>query len=118
MAKSETRGQRELRINAPKRASPGKKQRRAGKPADVDPAKILTQIDREMLIVVENGQRKEMSTLEVWLRQLWTSAIKGDLNSARLILKLSEKHLPTRQSNPIEIVVVPNDQGASTQEHS
>jgi hypothetical protein len=53
---------------------------------------ILHRSDSEELIVIEGGERKRMASLEAHYRQMFMQAIKGDLASVRMIVKLTKDY--------------------------
>ena len=55
----------------------------------IDPGAVVEAVDNEDIVVVENGRRKRMTKAEVEFRQLFTSALKGDLTNARLIVTMA-----------------------------
>ena len=55
----------------------------------IDPGTVVEAVDNEDIVVVENGRRKRMAKAEVEFRQLFTSALKGDLKTARLIVSMA-----------------------------
>ncbi len=100
----------------------GKKTRRGRKapPAggnDVDPRAILARIQREQLVAVEKGTRKQMSARELLVRRVWTGAMKGEVGAIRRIVKWGQKFLELPRSNQIPIKIVPNDYRYGKVEH-
>jgi Family of unknown function (DUF5681) len=86
-----------------------------GKPKKIapklNPGKILQSIDNEELIVKIEGKGKRMLKAEIYFRQLFTKAIKGDLTDARLIAKMAAKYFGPEADGPSEMrfMIVPND---------
>jgi Family of unknown function (DUF5681) len=86
-----------------------------GKPKKIAPklnlGKILQSIDNEELIVKIEGKGKRMLKAEIYFRQLFTKAIKGDLTDARLIAKMAAKYFGPEADGPSEMrfMIVPND---------
>jgi hypothetical protein len=77
-----------------KKARPGKSSPRPKRAARLlDPASILEEIDNEEIVIVENGKRTRMTKAEAEIRQLFATATKPDLKSARLILNLATDSL-------------------------
>lgn len=85
------------------------RQRRLVEQTDVDPRPILKRLEREPVVVVENGKCKQQSTLEAMVRQQWAAAMKGDARALRQIIAWAKEFLQLPQSNTIPIVIVPND---------
>jgi len=81
---------------------------------ELDPGKILQSIDNEAIFVNINGKRKRMPKAEIYFRQLFTKAIKGDLTAARLIAKMAAKYFGPEAEGPseIEIVIVPDKESS------
>jgi Family of unknown function (DUF5681) len=79
---------------------------------DLDPGKVLQEIDNEEIIVTIDGKRKRMRKGEIHFRQLFTKAIKGDLTAARLIAKKAAKYFGPEANGPSEIhwLVVPDNE--------
>jgi Family of unknown function (DUF5681) len=69
---------------------------------ELDPGKILQSIDNEAIVVEINGKRKRMPKGEIYFRQLFTKAIKGDLTAARLIAKMATKYFGPEAEGPSE----------------
>lgn len=76
----------------------------------LDPGKILQDIDNEEIFVNINGKRKRMKKAEIQIQQLFTKAFKEDLTAARLIAKMAAEHLGPKAESPsgLEIVIVPD----------
>jgi hypothetical protein len=74
----------------------GRSGNRSGRPkkisAPVDPGSVLQEIENEEIIVLENGERKAMRKLEAHFRQLFTTAIKGDLKPARILVSMAKEY--------------------------
>jgi hypothetical protein len=77
---------------------------------ELDPGKILQSIDNEEVVVKINGKRKRMPKAEIYFRQLFTKAIRGDLTAARLIAKMATKYFGPEAEGPSEtkFVIVPD----------
>ena len=58
----------------------------------IDPGILLEAIDNEEIMVRDQGKRKRMSKAEIGFRQLMTKATKGDLNAARLVVKMAKQY--------------------------
>jgi hypothetical protein len=73
----------------------GKSGNPTGKPKRVapefDPGKVLQAIDNEEIILPIDGKRKRMTRAEIQLRQLFKTAIKGDLAAVRLIVTMASE---------------------------
>jgi uncharacterized protein DUF5681 len=86
-----------------------------GKPKKIapklNPGKILQSIDNEELIVKIEGKGKRMLKAEIYFRQLFTKAIKGDLTDARLIAKMAAKYFGPEADGPSEMrfMIVPDN---------
>lgn len=71
----------------------GRRGKKGGKKAPhLDPGKALQSIDNEQLIITIDGKRKAMRKAEVYFRQLFGKALKGDLTTARLIAKMAANY--------------------------
>src|ERR1700751_1831678 len=86
-----------------------KNKRRSVDGTDVDPRAIFARIEREQLVGVENGERKNMTKLELMVRKQWAAAMGGDARAVRQIIKWSKDFLELPRSDQIPIRVVPND---------
>jgi hypothetical protein len=86
-----------------------KNKRRSVNGTDVDPRAILARIEREQLVGVENGERKNMTKLELMVRKQWAAAMTGDARAVRQIIKWGRDYLELPRSDQIKIRVVPND---------
>lgn len=71
-----------------------------------DPGDVLQSIDNEELVVVDNGKRKRMPKAEIQFRQLFTKAIRGDLGSARLIVKMASNYFAPEVRGPVGLEVI------------
>ena len=60
---------------------------------ELNPGKILQLVDNEEIVVKINGKRKSMPKAEIYFRQLFTKAIKGDLTAAILIAKKPDRQI-------------------------
>ncbi|PAY05947.1 hypothetical protein CK489_23690 [Bradyrhizobium sp. UFLA03-84] len=76
---------------------------------EFQPGKILQSIDSEELVVNINGKPIRMSKAEIQFRQMFTKAIKGDMNAARIIAKLAKQYFGPEAEGPpeIEFIVAP-----------
>jgi hypothetical protein len=85
----------------------------SGKPkriiSELDPGKMLQSIDNEEMIVKIEGKGNRMTKAEIYFRQLFTKAIKGNLQAARLIAKMAAKYLGPEAEGPSEtrFIIVP-----------
>src|SRR6476659_10378471 len=74
----------------------GQSGNQSGKPKkiapELNPGKILQSIDNEEMIVKIEGKGKRMLKAEIYFRQLFTKAIKGNLTDARLVAKIAAKY--------------------------
>jgi hypothetical protein len=88
--------------------NPGGKPKRIA--PELNPGKILQSIDNEEMIVKMEGKGKRMLKAEIYFRQLFSKAIKGNLTDARLIAKMAAKYLGPEAEGPSEtrFIVVPN----------
>ncbi|MBR0797632.1 hypothetical protein JQ615_19795 [Bradyrhizobium jicamae] len=77
---------------------------------DLQPGKILQSIDNEEILVNVDGKRKRMLKAEIYFRQQFTKAIRGDLTAARLVAKMAEKYFGPEAEGPGEtrFIVVPD----------
>jgi hypothetical protein len=66
-----------------------------------NPAKILDDIDNEKIEAKTAGKLKRMTKAEFQLRQLFTKAIKGNLATARLIVKMATEHFSSEKQGNI-----------------
>ena len=85
-----------------------KRTKRSEMASDVNPGAVLAQIEQEILVVVEKGHRRRMSTLEAMVRQVWTAAMKGDPSAVRQIVKWAKIYLVLPTHNPIQIRRIPD----------
>jgi hypothetical protein len=78
---------------------------------ELNPGKILQSIDNEELIVKIEGKGKRMLKAEIYFRQLFTRAIRGDLTDARLIAKMAAKYFGPEADGPSEVrfMIVPDN---------
>jgi hypothetical protein len=78
---------------------------------EFDPGKVLQSIDNEEIIVQLDGRRKRMPKAEIFFRQLFTKAIRGDLTAARLIAKMAAKYFGPEAEGPsqTQFVIVPDE---------
>ncbi|WP_375780251.1 DUF5681 domain-containing protein [Bradyrhizobium sp. ma5] len=81
------------------------------KKKEFNPGRILQSIDNEAIFVNVDGKRKRKRMLkaEIHFRQLFTRAIRGDIEIARIISRLAKRYFgPEAQGAPeIEFIVVP-----------
>jgi hypothetical protein len=77
---------------------------------ELNPGKILQSIDNEEMIVKIEGKGKRMLKAEIYFRQLFSKAIKGNLTDARLVAKMAAKYFGPEAEGPSEIrvIVVPD----------
>jgi hypothetical protein len=82
----------------------------------LDPGKILQSIDNEEIIVKIDGKPKRMRKAEIFFRQLFTTAIRGDLTAARLISKMAKEYFGPEAEGPSEtkFIIVPNEKSSPT----
>jgi hypothetical protein len=66
---------------------------------------ILHRSDSEELVVIEGGERKPMASLEAHYRQMFMQAIKGDLASVRMIVKLAKDYKGSAPECPLKMDV-------------
>ena len=85
---------------------------------ELNPGKILESIDNEEIVVPIDGKPKRMKKGEIYFRQLFTKAIKGDLTAARLIADSAAIYFGPEAEGPGEtlFVVVPDKVSRSRQE--
>ena len=83
---------------------------------ELNPGKILESI--EEIVVPIDGKPKRMKKGEIYFRQLFTKAIKGDLTAARLIADSAAIYFGPEAEGPGEtlFVVVPDKVSRSRQE--
>jgi Family of unknown function (DUF5681) len=74
----------------------------------LDPGKVLQLIDNEEIVVAVDGKRKRMPKAEIYFRQLFSKAVKGDLVAARLIAKMAAKYFgpEAEEDSELRIIVV------------
>jgi predicted DNA-binding ribbon-helix-helix protein len=84
----------------PKRAAP-----------DVNPGMVLQSIDNEKIVLTIDGKRKSMLKVEVYFRQLFSKAIRGDLTAARLVAKMAAEYFGPEAEGPSDTYfkVVPDE---------
>jgi hypothetical protein len=77
---------------------------------ELNPGKILQSIDNEEMIVKIEGKGKRMLKAEIYFRQLFTKAIKGNLTDARLVAKMAAKYFGPEAEGPSEtrFIIVPD----------
>ena len=73
---------------------------------ELNPGKILELIDNEEIFVPIDGKPKLMKKGEIYFRQLFTKAIKGDLPAARLIASAAAAYFRPEAEGPGETVFV------------
>jgi hypothetical protein len=73
---------------------------------ELNPGKILQSIDNEEMIVKIEGKGKRMLKGEIYFRQLFSKAIKGNLTDARLIANMAAKYFGPEADGPSEIRVI------------
>jgi hypothetical protein len=74
----------------------GKSGNPSGRPkkfSTLDPGVILDSIDNEEIVVIDEGKRKRMTKAEIHIRQLFSSAIKGDMKAARQVVEMAADYL-------------------------
>ena len=69
---------------------------------ELNPGKILESIDNEEMIVTIDGKGKRMLKAEIFFRQLFIKAMKGNLTEARLIAKMAAKYFGPEAEGPSE----------------
>jgi hypothetical protein len=82
-----------------------------------DAGKILQHIDNEEIVVTIDGKRKRMLKAEVLFQKQFTKAIKGNLKTARLILKMATRYFGPEAQGPSEVrfVIGPDDRFSENQ---
>jgi Family of unknown function (DUF5681) len=77
---------------------------------EVDPGKVLQSIDNEEIVLMVDGKRKRMPKAEIYFRQLFAKAIKGDLTAARLVAKMTAEYFGPEAEGPsdVQVIVVPD----------
>jgi len=77
---------------------------------ELNPGKILQSIDNEEMTVKIEGKGKRMLKAEIYFRQLFTKAIKGNLTDARLVAKMAAKYFGPEAEGPSEtrFIIVPD----------
>jgi len=78
----------------------------------LDPGKVLQSIDNEEIVVKVDGKRIRITKQEIFFRQLFTRAIRGDLTAARLIAKMAANYFGPEAEGPseTEFIVVPDEE--------
>jgi len=86
------------------------------KAQEFDPGKILQSIDNEEIVVQIDGKRMSMPKAEIFFRQLFTTAIRGDLTAARLISKMAKEYFGPEAEGPSEtkFVIGPDEESYPT----
>jgi hypothetical protein len=69
---------------------------------EFDPGKILQSIDNEEIVVQIDGKRMGMPKAEIFFRQFFTKAVRGDLTAARLISKMATEYFGPEAEGPSE----------------
>jgi len=79
---------------------------------EFDPGKILQSIDNEEIVVQIDGKRMSMPKAEIFFRQLFTTAIRGDLTAARLISKMAKEYFGPEAEGPTgaKFTIVPDEE--------
>jgi len=100
----------------------GKSGNPSGKSKEVaetlDPGKLLQKIDNEEITVTIDGKRRRMRKGEINFRQLFTTAIKGDLTAAGLIAKNAARYFGPEAEGPSELkFIVVSDKPMSNSEN-
>jgi Family of unknown function (DUF5681) len=80
------------------------------KTQEFDPGQILQLLDNEAIMVNIEGERKRMLKAEIHFRQLFTKAIKGDMQSAGLIAKMAAKYFGPEAQGPSETFIIVLDE--------
>jgi hypothetical protein len=75
------------------------KKYRPKKLSTLDPGMILEAIDNEEIVVIDQGKRKRMTRTEIYIRQLFSSAFKGDMKAARQVVDMAAEYLAPDQRN-------------------
>lgn len=98
----------ETRFQKGKSGNPGGRPKK--KPPQLNPGKLLQEIDNEEIAIVVDGKRKSMPKAEIHFRQLFAKANKGDLTAARLIAKMAAIYFGPEAEGPSEtrFIVVPD----------
>jgi hypothetical protein len=80
------------------------------KDEDFDPGKILEAIDNEECVFIYNGKRKVLRNAEVSFRLLFSEAIEGNFEAAKLVKVLAEEYFGPQAEGPSQarFVVVPD----------
>jgi hypothetical protein len=83
---------------------------------NLDPGKVLQSIDNEEIVVKVDGKRKRMRKAEIFFRQLFTTAIRGDLTAARLISNMAKEYFGPEAEGPSEtkFIIVPDEESSPT----
>jgi len=76
-----------------KKGKSGNPSGRPKKLSTLDPGVILDSIDNEEIVVIDQGKRKRMTKAEIYIRQLFSSAIKGDMKAARQVVEMAADYL-------------------------
>src|SRR5882757_3124022 len=79
------------------------------KDEDFDPGKILEAIDNEECVFIYNGKRKVLRNGEVSFRLLFSEAIDGNFEAAKLVKVMAEEYFGPQAEGPSQarFVVVP-----------
>jgi hypothetical protein len=76
--------------------NPSGRPKKSAQPVDL--GLIVEAIDNEEIVVRENGKRKPMKKAEIQFRQLFTKAINGDPQTARLLVQMAEEYFAPEAS--------------------
>jgi hypothetical protein len=77
-----------------------------GKSQKLDPGKILQSIDNEEIYVVVDGKRKRMPKAEIHFQQLFTKGIKGNLTTARLLVKMATEYFVPEEAGSYDSEII------------
>ena len=81
-------------------------------PQMVDPGLILESIDNEEIVVIDNGKRMRMTKAEIEFRQSFAKAIRGDLGTARLLVKMATEYFAPEAWGASEYEVIGKTEAA------
>jgi Family of unknown function (DUF5681) len=74
---------------------------------ELDPGKSLQAIDNELISVKSNGRMVRITKVEIHIQQLFTRAIRRDMQAARAIFAMAAEYFAPDAVGPQQIVFIP-----------